>query len=366
LRWKLGIICPVAYSGRYPIPESELGAADAVITKHADRLVKDNFEVALNEAPVLRQIRLPNYHEKKLRNQEEFARLSKRGLGYEVRCFQLKQGGVKCEGYLVVQATSIFPEELRGILVRIRGVGIGWHRSFNLTSTAATMLASMSGEVWAEGLDDALQFDRESFREDNPAYIKLRSMLQGVVDEEAKGFRERSADRQQKAGKGSGKSTKKTKQGAQPKPSASAEDAFLNPEIFDQQQDHIRRLVPQINGCFERQWFEACAMVVRRLVETLLITLYDKKGWGKDLIDGNGDLFGLKKIIKVVSADTRLGLDNKTLAGLSEILRDLKNLGDTAAHDFRVKMRKQDLDAIRKPLRFTCDRLIFKIEETGP
>lgn len=320
----------------------------------------------LNGAPLFRQILLPSYHEKKLRNQEEFARLSKRGLGYQVQCFQRKQAGVKCDGYLVVQATSVFPQELRGILVRIRGVGIGWHRSFNLTSTTATMLTSMSGEVWVEGLDDALQFDRESFREDHPAYIKLRTLLQEIVNEAAKGFRDRSANRVKKPGGKTKKSTgTKAEPSAQPSASTTSDDVFLNPEIFDQQQDYIRRLVPQINGSYERQWFEACAMVVRRVVETLLITLYDKKGWRNELTDPNGDLFGLKKIIKVVSADTRLGLDKKTLTGLTEILTDLKNLGDTAAHDFRVKMRKQDLDAVRKPLRFTCERLVFKIEEAG-
>jgi hypothetical protein len=367
LRWKLGIICPVAYADRYPVPESELRKNDdAVIINHADRLVKDNFEIVLNGGPVLRQIHLPNYHTKKLKNKTEFARLSTRGLGYEVECFQRKHAGVKCDGYLVVQAAALFPEELRGILVRIRGVGIGWHRSFNLTSTASTMLSSMSGEVWADGLDDALQFDRESFREDHPAYVKLQSALQDVVDNQAKKFRERSASRRGKAGKGGAKAGKAGIEGAKPKQSPSAENQFLDPEIFQHQPDYICRLVPQINGCHEREWFEACAMVVRRLVETLLITLYDKKGWKGDLTYPNGDLFGLKKIINVVSTDTRLGLDNKTLNGLTEILKDLKNLGDTAAHDYRVKTRRQDLAAAQKPLRFTCERLIFKIEETGP
>ncbi len=91
-----------------------------------------------------------------------------------------------------MQAYQMFPEELRGILIRLRGVAVGWHRTLHLGASAATMLTSMSGEVWVNGLDEALQFDRESFREDHPLFDWLRSRIQEAVDKETTSFRNRS------------------------------------------------------------------------------------------------------------------------------------------------------------------------------
>src|SRR5579863_8442005 len=117
---------------------------------------------------------------------------------------------VKFKGYLCVQAHQVFPTELRGILIRLRGVAVGWHRTLNLGASVATMLTSMSGEVWVNGLDEALQFDRESFREDHPSFVCLKEQIQKTVDAETKKFRDRSARRVAMVKKKQGKAAKKS------------------------------------------------------------------------------------------------------------------------------------------------------------
>jgi len=373
LAWQLGITCPVPYGYDYPIPNKDLNRRrDGVIIERSRRLLRDNFSLVLNGSPVRRRILLPHYRSKQRQDPIEWDRLMKRGLGYDVTCFRSPgRAPVKFEGYVMVQAQQLFPVELRGLLVRIRGVGIGGHRTFNLTGTSiATMLPSLSGEIWVEtGLDDALQFDRESFREDHPHFQWFRQRVADIVEEQSKGFRDRSAKRSKlkKSRKRRGKdqpdarSTEAPTSNTKESPAASGpSDPFLDPSIFKDSPSFISFLIPQINGCWDHDWFEACALICRRLLETLIIHLYETRGWTRDIRNVDGYV-GLQKLVDVVSSDPRVGLEKRSKDGLAH----LKMMGDVAAHDYKVRVRKPDLERKRTELRLACERLLFIAQNRG-
>jgi len=366
LRWQLGIICPVEYVHEYPIPSKYVKAEeDRILTDVSKRLEKNQFEVTLNGLPVKNPTYLPGYDPDKLKGAEAKL-LLRRGLGYDVKYLEsTADSKVTYKGYLCVQAYQIFPQELRGILIRLRGVAIGWHRALNLGASAATMLTSMSGEVWVGGLDEALQFDRESFREDHPLFVWLRDRIQEAVNAEAVKFRERSAKRMamvrrgQKKGTGKSGKPKREKKSADPRYS----HAYLQPEILEKMPEYITRLIPQVNGAYEREWYEAAAMVLRRIMETLIIELYTRRGWTQDVQDPTSNEFlMLKALIDQLNGDARLRVQRRTIDGLNRV----KELGDTAAHDFRVRIRKSDLDRIQSVARLACERLVFTIGESAP
>lgn len=126
---------------------------------------------------------------------------------------------------------------------------------------------------------------------------------------------------------------------------------------------YIVRLVPQINGSYEHEWYEGAAMVLRRLMETLIIELYSRRGWSQDVQDpGTNEFMPLKALIDKLNADGRLHMQRRTIDGLNKV----KEVVDTAAHDFRIKIRKSDLDKIQSAVRLTCERLIFTIGESAP
>lgn len=373
LGWQLGMICPVAYAQSYPIREEYLDKKkDRIIFEQARRLLKANFNLFLNGHPVRRQITLPAYHPSKLKDPVRAALVQQRGLGFEVRTFRAPaRFPFFYEGYLVVQAAQIFPQELRGLLIRLRETAIGWHRTFDLaSSTLSTMLPSLSGEVWVSGIEDALQFDRESFREDHPLFRRLRDRLTAVIGEETADFRRRSAKRTEKQKTASKGKPSKPKEKASPEiapasvshPPAPAAgtayttDSYLPASIFEAQRPYVTRLVPQINGCYSSGYFEACAMLSRRLVETMIIDLYDQRGWISEVKDSaTKDFVRLKTLVNKISSDPRFGFDSKFQKGLNAI----KELGDIAAHDFRVQVKKNYLEEVKSHLRFTCERLVF-------
>jgi hypothetical protein len=192
------------------------------------------------------------------------------------------------------------------------------------------MLPSLSGEVWVQGLEEALQFDRESFREDHSAFRFLRDQLTEMISDETADFRKRSAKRtkKQKEDKppkpaqkaGTTKPTDTASGGQTPLATSYPTESYLPATIFDGQKPYIIRLIPQINGCFGSGYFEACAMLCRRLIETMIIDLYDQKGWSHELKDSvSKDYFGLKTLVNKISSDPRFGFDSKIQKGLNSV-----------------------------------------------
>lgn len=366
LLWHLGVICPLPYETGYPIPRKDLfRTRDAVLIDRARRLMRDRFSLFLNGNEVKRRVLLPQYKESAQKSKIEFSELVKRGLGYEAKCFRSAAGSpIRYEGYVVVQGKQLFPKEQRGLIVRLRSVAVGDYKTIHLTGDAiSTMLTDLSGEIWVEhGLDEALQFDRESFREDHPQFVLFREEIEKLIETEEKGFRFRSIARNKlKKRKDSLRTSKPLAPTLQPQPQPGPSgDFFIEPDIFRDCPPFIQHLEPQINGCWDRQWYEACALTIRRLLESLIIHLYEKRGWGAE-IRGQDSYLKLQKLVDKACGDGRIGLGKKPKEGLQH----LKQIGDVAAHDFRVRVRRSDLEQKRTELRLACERLIFIAQNQG-
>jgi len=367
LGWQLGMICPVAYSETYPVLKPYLDRSrDRLLYSRSRELLGAAFRVFLNGEPVQRRIVLPSYKPSRLAREPEASLRLTRGVGFEVVTFRSPaRSPVTYEGYVAVQAAEVFPAQLQGILVRLRGVGIGSHRTLGLASSVmSTMAPAFSGEVWVDGLDEALQFDRESFREDNPNFARFRDQLASLLQKESQNFRDRSAKRARLRKEEPRKATTKPakearvetkKKGTGKKPHTPA-DELVPLEVFDGQPAYITRLIPQINGCWERAYYEACAVMIRRLLQTLIIELYARRGWLDELKDKqSGDFIGMKRMVNKVCGDDRFGMDGTFTRGLKE----LKELGDVAAHDFRVSLKKSEIERLRSKIRLTAERLTF-------
>ena len=171
LEWELGVITPVPYVKGGPVS----GYRDAVLTRIKRELEDAKFVVQLDAEPILRPIRLPAFGKK-------FKEPPKRGRNYQVYTFEEtdSETGLKFRGYIFNQASQIVPRELRGILVRVRGVAIGLHRPdfLGAKTTSSVFRDSTTGEIYVdEGLDEAITLDRTNFKENDPAFVALRTWL---------------------------------------------------------------------------------------------------------------------------------------------------------------------------------------------
>jgi len=118
---------------------------------------------------------------------------------------------------------------------------------------------------------------------------------------------------------------------------------------------YIEKVTDQINGCYEHGWFDGCAVMIRRLIETLIIETYEKHCIAYKIKNLNGDfLFLSDQIDSMIRESTwNLGRNAKTA------LPKFKSIGDLSAHSRRYNAHKPDIDRIIGDLRVVVQELIY-------
>jgi hypothetical protein len=116
----------------------------------------------------------------------------------------------------------------------------------------------------------------------------------------------------------------------------------LPAEWFKGTRPYLEQLVHQINGAYQFGFYDACAVLCRRLMESLLIETYVHQQRASD-IQLNGKFVMLERLISTARTDKALTLGRNTPKTMDEI----KSLGDTAAHDRTYITPQPDLDEVR-------------------
>lgn len=117
---------------------------------------------------------------------------------------------------------------------------------------------------------------------------------------------------------------------------------------------YIEKIVLQANGCYEHQWYDACAVLIRRFVETLIIELYEAHKRQAEIQDNDGNYLMLSHLVDKIISDKTWNLSRET----KPVLPQLKNLGDRSAHNRRYLAKKGDIDKVLSGLRILADDLL--------
>lgn len=181
--WELAILCPLPYYSEkeeYPInlatfkqqekKSEEYQKAFQFIQDRQERFLKEDFRVIFDGIELRRHIQLPT-------ERETIPKLYFVEFDESVFDFRLK-----FSGYFFAQVSkAIKPLELNGVQIRLRGVGIGGYDSTFLRyykELETIRWRWVSGEIFVdEGLESALNIDRDSFNEHDEHFKKLQSVL---------------------------------------------------------------------------------------------------------------------------------------------------------------------------------------------
>jgi hypothetical protein len=110
----------------------------------------------------------------------------------------------------------------------------------------------------------------------------------------------------------------------------------------------------QMNGCYSAGWYDACAVMMRRLLESSIIEAFEGKKIDGKIKDGNGDFFQLTALIKVALAETAWNLP-RTVKKQIETLRDL---GHASAHNRYYLAKQQYIDEVKGVYRETVEAFL--------
>ena len=131
-------------------------------------------------------------------------------------------------------------------------------------------------------------------------------------------------------------------------------DAILPADIFVETRTYLEKVVDQINASYRASLFDCCAVMCRRLLETLIIEVYEAKGIEEALKQGEGHFMMFGGLLGVLEGEKRFTLGRNSVAAL----RDFKRLGDLSAHNRRFNARQHDIDKVAPSIRVAAEELL--------
>jgi hypothetical protein len=139
-----------------------------------------------------------------------------------------------------------------------------------------------------------------------------------------------------------------------PKPKADQDLGYIPKDVWKDTRGYIERVCEQLNGCYQFEYYDAAAVMLRRVVETLIIECYEYLGRLSEIKAADGNLLMLKDLIHRAKGANGLALGRNVQDSLS----DAKVFGDLSAHNRRYNAVKGDLDKIQQGVRTVVDELI--------
>ena len=110
----------------------------------------------------------------------------------------------------------------------------------------------------------------------------------------------------------------------------------------------------QMNGCYSAGWYDACAVMMRRLIEIAIIEAFEGKGISSKIQDAAGDYFQLTDLVARTLSETAWRLSRNA----KKYLPTLRDVGHMSAHGRYYTAKKEDIDFVRQGCRAVVEELL--------
>lgn len=118
------------------------------------------------------------------------------------------------------------------------------------------------------------------------------------------------------------------------------EDNILHLADFEGARPYILAIARQVNAAYQFECFDACAVMMRRLVEVLIIDAYETKGEREKILDADGNYLMMKGLSRAIQSGTPFKLSRNA----PKTLERIKEIGDNAAHSRTYITKRIDIE----------------------
>lgn len=132
--------------------------------------------------------------------------------------------------------------------------------------------------------------------------------------------------------------------------------------IFEGTPNYILRIATEASGCYERGWHDASLVMIRRLIESLIIDCFENYTIQSKIKKADENYFQLSELLTCFLAEESWSVSRGTKSILPR-LKELKDLGDQAAHNRRFLATKRDIEKFSKEMRI-CFQEIVSISQS--
>ncbi len=133
-------------------------------------------------------------------------------------------------------------------------------------------------------------------------------------------------------------------------------DELFPLELVKDTKPYIEKIAMQASGCYDQNWFDGCAVMMRRLLENLIIECFESKKIVEKIKNDNKNFYYLSDLIPKFLAEDGKNWNPSRNCKIS--LPNLKDLGDKSAHSRYFTARQQDLKDIKKDFRIVIEELV--------
>jgi Domain of unknown function (DUF4145) len=133
--------------------------------------------------------------------------------------------------------------------------------------------------------------------------------------------------------------------------------AYLPEPIWKNTRGYIEAVCRELNGSFHHAYYNAAAVMLRRLLETLIIEAYEHLNRETEIKEGGGNYLMLSDLADRICGEkghkgVNLGRDSK------KALKDAREVGNWSAHARRFIAHAGDLTKLQAGMRLLVQELI--------
>lgn len=137
-----------------------------------------------------------------------------------------------------------------------------------------------------------------------------------------------------------------------------SDQPVLPSALFTKSKGYSRKVVDQINATYSATCYDACAVMIRRLLETLIIEVFEHNKMAAKIQDSNsGDFLTFEKMIDVLLAEKSWNIGRGSKRAF-KTFRDAKHIGDHSAHNRRYNAHREYIDEMINDLRVVVHELL--------
>lgn len=141
------------------------------------------------------------------------------------------------------------------------------------------------------------------------------------------------------------------------------ERVVSNSELLDEskfcgKRGYLDRLIKQINHTYKNNCYDACAVLLRRVFEIVLVLSFQKNGIESEIMKTDGTHMMLDGITKKAIGNSVLRIPKR----IADNFDAFREVGNSSAHNITYIAGKKDIDDISRAYRVMLEELYNKAE----
>lgn len=137
------------------------------------------------------------------------------------------------------------------------------------------------------------------------------------------------------------------------------DDEYFPLELLNNTRQYLVSIATQAVGCYKHRLYDACFIMSRKLLEALLLELFERHKLSDKIKDKQtGNFFYLSMLIDSFKSETTWNVSRNTKTSLP----NLKKMGDLRTHNRRYIARKGDVDELKNDFRVVLEELVHLID----